>query len=95
MLLKTLLSRTCFFGTMPALFSCWRSASYAHIISVSLQLLMGSTRMALLLVSTVALLGLHRELARLVENQGFAYLVRFGVDIAHFLAIESRGVACF
>ena len=56
---------------------------------------MGSTRMALLLVSTVALLGLRRELARLVENQGFAYLVRFGVDIAHFLAIESRGVACF
>ncbi len=43
----------------------------------------------------VALLQLHRELARLVGEHGFAYLVRFGVDISYFLAMESQGVACF
>ncbi len=36
----------------------------------------------------VALLQLRRELARLVGEHGFAYLVHFGVDIAYFLAME-------
>ena len=36
----------------------------------------------------VALLQTHRELACLVGEHGFAYLVRFGVDIAYFLAME-------
>ncbi len=56
MFLDTLLSRTCFFGTMPAHFSHWRSASYARIISASLQLFMGSTRMALLSISTITMI---------------------------------------
>jgi hypothetical protein len=43
----------------------------------------------------VALLQSRRELARLVGEHGFAYLVCFGVDIAYFLAMESQGVACF
>ncbi len=43
----------------------------------------------------VALLQSRRELACLVGEHGFAYLVRFGVDITYFLAMESQGVACF
>jgi hypothetical protein len=56
MFLDTLLLRTCFFGTMPAQFSHWRSASYARIISASLRLFMGSTRMALLSISTITMI---------------------------------------
>jgi hypothetical protein len=52
----TLLLRTCFFGTMLALFSHWRSASYACIISTSLQLVIGLMRMALLLISTITMI---------------------------------------
>jgi hypothetical protein len=37
----------------------------------------------------VALLQPRRELARLVGEHGFAFLVRFGVDIVYFLAMES------
>jgi hypothetical protein len=43
----------------------------------------------------VASLRLHRELACLVGEHGFAYLVYFGVDIVYFLAMELQGVACF
>ncbi len=35
------------------------------------------------------------ELASLVGEHGFAYHVRLGVHIMHFLAIEMGGVACF
>ena len=53
---ETLLSSTCFFETMPTCYSRWRSASYARIISASLQLFMGLTRMALLLISTITMM---------------------------------------
>ena len=43
----------------------------------------------------VAALRMCRELARLVREHGFAYLVCFGVYMAYFLAMELRGVACF
>jgi hypothetical protein len=43
----------------------------------------------------VALLQSRRELAHLVREHGFAYLVHFGVDIAYFLVMELQGVACF
>ncbi len=56
MFLDTLLSRTCFFGTMPTRFSHWRSVSYACIISTYLQLFMGSLRMALLSISTITMI---------------------------------------
>jgi hypothetical protein len=53
---ETPLSSMCFFGTMPARFSQLRSASYALIISASLQLFMGSTRMALLSILTITMM---------------------------------------
>ena len=43
----------------------------------------------------VALLRTCRELARLVGEHGFVYLVCFGVYITYFLTMELRGVACF
>ena len=43
----------------------------------------------------VALLRACRELAHLVGEHGFAYLVRFGVYIEYFLAMELSSVACF
>ena len=43
----------------------------------------------------VALLQACRELAHLVGEHGFAYLVRFGVYITYLLAMELRCVACF
>jgi hypothetical protein len=43
----------------------------------------------------VALKRLSWELAGLVEEHGFAYHVCLGVHIAHFLAMEVGGVACF
>jgi hypothetical protein len=74
------------------LFSWLRGASYALIISASLQLFMGSTRMALLLILTITMMYL---LPCLVGEHGFAYLVRFCVYITYFLVMELRGVACF
>jgi len=35
------------------------------------------------------------ELAGLVREHGFAYHVRLGVHVAHLLAMEVGGVACF
>jgi hypothetical protein len=35
------------------------------------------------------------ELAGMVREHGFAYHVRLGVHVAHFLAVEVGGVACF
>ena len=43
----------------------------------------------------VASLQACRELACLVREHGFAYLIRFGAYIVYFLAMELRGVACF
>jgi hypothetical protein len=56
MFLDTSLSRTCFLGTMPAHLSWSRSAFYARIILSSLQFFMGSTRMVLLLISTMTMM---------------------------------------
>ena len=53
---ETLLSSTCFFRTMPTQFNQWRSTSYARIISASLQLFMGLTRMALRSISTITIM---------------------------------------
>jgi hypothetical protein len=36
-----------------------------------------------------------RELAYLIGGHGFAYHVRLGIHIAHFLAVEMEGVVCF
>ncbi len=54
----TSLSRTCFLGTMPARLSLSRSVLYARIISASLRFFMGSTRMALLSISTITMMNL-------------------------------------
>ncbi len=65
---------------------------------------MGSMRMALLSISTITmmdhdvLVATNRsdgELACLVGKHSFAYHVRLGVHIAHLLAMEVGGVACF
>ena len=52
----TSLSKKCFLGTMPACFSHSRSALYTRVISSSLQLFMGSTRMVLLSISTMTMM---------------------------------------
>ena len=51
-----LLSGMCSLGTMPACFSHSRSALYERINSASLRLFIGSTRMALLPISTIAMM---------------------------------------
>ncbi len=38
---------------------------------------------------------LDGELAGLVGEHGFAYHIRLGVHVAHFLAVEVGGAACF
>jgi hypothetical protein len=67
---------------------------YAHIISASLQFIMGFTRMALLLISTITMRS-DGELACLVREHGFAYHVCLSVHIVNLLAMEVGGVTCF
>ena len=52
----TSLSRTCFLGSMPARLRRRMRALYALIISASLRLFIGSTRMALLSISTITMM---------------------------------------
>ena len=56
MLSETSLSNTCLRGLLPACCSRARSASYARIISSSFLLFIGSTRMALLSISTITMM---------------------------------------
>ncbi len=98
---KALLSSTCFLGVMPALFSRSNNALYARIISASLRLFIGSTKMALLSISTqdhyvfVAALQAHRELSCLVQKHSFADAIHCCVNVSHFFAMELQGVTCF
>jgi hypothetical protein len=88
MFLDTSLSRTCFFGTMPARFSPWRSASWVDEDGVAVDFHHHHDIF-------IASLRSRMELARLVREHGFVYLVHFGVDITYFLAMELQGVTCF
>ena len=51
----TSLSRTCLLGTIPARFNCVIIARYALVSSGSLQLFIGSNRIALLSMSTITM----------------------------------------
>jgi len=90
----TSLSRMCFFGTIPACCKCVINTRYTLASSWSFLLLMGSTKIALLSISTndhyvfVALLGLRGKMACLVGEYCFAYVIYSSEYISHYIARE-------